>query len=92
MFSDKLKKELGKMYSRLTVPVQDTVSADCCNEVPLIKMFVELRLQKSSTTQLPETLSYRDVEEMQQCMQSSEPIQTSQLFDELHVRCAPEKS
>ena len=91
MFSDKLKKELGKMYSRLTVPVQDTVSADCCNEVPLNKMFVELRLQKSSTTQLPETLSYRDVEEMQQCMQSSEPIQTSQLFDELHHRCAPRK-
>ena len=91
MFSDKLKKELRKMYSRLTVPVQDTVDADCCSEVPLDEMFVELRLQKSTTTTLPETLGYRDVKRIQESMQSSEPIQTSQLFDKLHDRCAPRK-
>ena len=91
MFSEKLKKELRKMYSKLTVPVQDTVDADCCSEVPLDEMFVELRLQKSTTTTLPETLSYRDVEKMQKNMQSSEPIQTSQLFDKLHDRCSPRK-
>ena len=79
------------MYSRLTVPVQDTVDADCCSEVPLDEMFVELRLQKSTTTKLPETLGYRDVERIQESMQSSEPIQTSQLFDKLHDRCAPRK-
>ena len=91
MFSDKLKKELRNMYSRLTVPVQDTVDADCCSEVPLDEMFVELRLQKSTTTKLPETLGYRDVEIIQKSMQSSEPIQTLQLFDKLHDRCAPRK-
>ena len=92
MFSEKLKKELRKTYNRSTVPVQDTVSADCCSEVPLDEMFVELRLQESTTTTtLPETLSYRDVKKMQKNMQSSEPIQTSQLFDELHGRCSPRK-
>ena len=91
MFSEKLKKELRKMYSKLTVPVQDTVSTDCCSEVPLDEMFVELRLQKSTTTKLPETPGYRDVERIQESMQSSEPIQTSQLFDKLHDRCAPRK-
>ena len=91
MFSEKLKKELRKMYNRLTVPVQDTVDAECCSEVPLDEMFVELRLQESTTTTLPESLSYRDVEEMQRSMQSSKPIETSQLFDQLHDRCAPRK-
>ena len=91
MFSEKLKKELRKMYNRSTVLVQDTVNAECCSEVPLDEMFVELRLQKSATTKLPESLSYRDVEEMQRSMQSSKPIETSQLFDKLHDRCAPRK-
>ena len=91
MFSEKLKKELRKMYNRLTIPVQDTVDADFCSEVPLDEMFVELRLQESTTTKFPESLSYRDVEEMQQSMQSSKPVETSQLFDKLHDRCAPRK-
>ena len=91
MFSEKLKSELRKTYNRLTVPVQDTVDADCYSEVPLDEMFVELRLQKSTTTTLPETLSYRDVEKIQKNMQSSEPIQTSQLFDKLHDMCSPRK-
>ena len=91
MFSEKLKKELRKMYNRLTVPVQDTVDADFCHEVPLDEMFVELRLQENTTTKLPESLSYRDVEKMQQNMLSSKPIETSQLFDKLDDRCAPRK-
>ncbi|KAI0227791.1 hypothetical protein LSAT2_021718 [Lamellibrachia satsuma] len=52
-------------------------------------MFVELRLQKSQTTKLPETLGYRDVVKMQEIMQSVDPIQVSQLFDKLHDRQAP---
>ena len=99
MFSEKLKKELRQMYSRSTVSVQNTVNAVSetgSSEVPLDKMFVELRLQLSTTTERPETfdpetLGYRDVEKMQQNMKSSKRIETSQLFDELHDRCAPRK-
>ncbi|KAI0213493.1 hypothetical protein LSAT2_001470 [Lamellibrachia satsuma] len=52
-------------------------------------MFVELRLQQSQRTKLPETLGYRDVVKMQEIMQSVDPIQVSQLFDKLHDRDAP---
>ena len=92
MFSEKLKKELRNMYSKLNVPVQKTFDADCCSEVPLDEMFVELRLQKSTTTTtLPETIRHHDVEKIQRRMQSSESIQLSQLFDKLHDICAPKK-
>ena len=91
MFSEKLKKALRKMYSDLTVPVQDRVDSNSCSNVPLDEMFVELRLQKFDKINIPETLGNQDVEEMQQSMQSAEPIQISQLFEKLHDRCAPGK-
>ena len=91
LFSEKLKKALRKMYSDLTVPVQDRVDSNSCSHVPLDEMFVELRLQKFDKINLPETLGNQDVEEMQQSMQSAEPIQISQLFEKLHDRRAPEK-
>ena len=87
MFSEKLKKALQKMYSDLTVPVQDRVDSNSCSNVPLDEMCVELRLQKFDKINLPETFGNQDVEEMQ----SAEPIQISQLFEKLHDRCAPRK-
>ena len=87
MFSEKLKKALQKMYSDLTVPVQDRVDSNSCSHVPLDEMFVELRLQKFDKINLTETFGNQDVEEMQ----SAEPIQISQLFEKLHDRCAPGK-
>ena len=91
MFSEKLKKELQKKYRVQTVPVQDRVDSNSCSNVPLDEMFVELRLQKFDKINLPERLGNQDVEEMQQSMQSAEPIQISQLFEKLHDRCAPGK-
>ena len=91
VFSEKLKNALQKMYSDLTVPVQERVDSNSCSNVPLDEMFVELRLQKFEKTHLPETLGNQDVDELQQSMQSAEPILISQLFEKLHDRCAPGK-
>ena len=88
-FSEKVKTALRMEYSDYTVPVQWSVDADSCMDSSLDDMFVELRLQQSRTTKLPETLGYRDVVEMQKIMQSVDPIQVSQLFDKLHDRHAP---
>ena len=84
-----MKTALRKTYSDYTVPVQWSVDADSCRDSSLDVMFVELRLQQSQRTKLPETLGYRDVVKMQEIMQSVDPIQVSQLFDKLHDRDAP---
>ena len=76
------------MYNDFTVPVQHSIDADSCRNASLDDMFVELRLQESGYTHLPETLDYRDVVEMQKKMQSNKPIQMSQLFD----KCADERA
>ena len=88
-FSEKVKTALRTTYSAYKVPVQWSVDADSCRDSSLDDMFVELRLQQSRTTKLPETLGYRDVVKMQEIMQSVDPIQVSQLFDKLHDRPAP---
>ena len=84
-----MKTALRKTYNDYTVPVQWSVDADSCRDCSIDDMFVELRLQQSRTTKLPETLGYRDVVKMQEIMQSVDPIQTSQVFDKLHDRDAP---
>ena len=88
-FLEKVKTALRTAYSDYTVPVQWSVDADSCSDISLDDMFVELRLQQSRTTKLPETLGYRDVVKMQEIMQSVDPIQVSQLFDKLRDRHAP---
>ncbi|KAI0214344.1 hypothetical protein LSAT2_000586 [Lamellibrachia satsuma] len=85
---EKVKKALQTMYSDFTVPVQHSIDADSCRNASLDDMFVELRLQQSGYTNLPETLDYRDVVEMQKKMQSNKPIQMSQLFD----KCVDERA
>ena len=87
--SEKVKTALQKTYSDYTVPVQWSVDAESCTDSLLDSMFVELRLQQSQRTKLPETLGYRDVVKMQKIMLSADPIQTSQLFDKLRDKDAP---
>ena len=84
-----MKTALRQTYSGYTVPVQRSVNTDSCRDSSLDNMFVELRLQQRQKTKFPETLSYSDVVEMQEIMQSADPIQTSQLFDKLHDMAAP---
>ena len=71
------------------MPLQVTVDVDTVIQAALDDMFVTLRIQRSNTTNLPETPSYRDVAELQRLMQSSDPIHLSQLFDKLRDRLAP---
>ena len=88
-FSGTLKAALRDLYSDLTIPFQQTVDDYSGTEAALEDMFVQLLLQQYSTTHLPETPGYRDVEELQKLMQSSTPIAVSQLFDQLHDKLAP---
>ncbi|KAI0223170.1 hypothetical protein LSAT2_025609 [Lamellibrachia satsuma] len=85
----KVKTALRQTYSDYTVPVQRSVNTDSCRDSSLDDMFVKLRLQQCQKTKFPETLSYGDVVEMKEIMQSADPIQTSQLFDKLHDMAAP---
>ena len=73
----------------MTIPVQESIDVDLVTKATLDNMFVTLRIQKFSNTNLPETPGYRDVAELQRLMQSSDPIQLSELFDELYDRLAP---
>ena len=86
-FTDTVTKQIRQKYCNSYLPVQ--YSLDTLTHAPLDDMFVDLRLQKFETNKLPETLSYRDVEEMQRCKQSSEAIQVPQLFDVLQDKVAP---
>ena len=89
LFSEKLKKVLRDSYRDLTMSHQESVDVDEVTQAALEDMFVTLRIQRSSATKLPETPSYRDVAHLQHLMQSSDPIQLSELFDKLHDRRAP---
>ena len=86
-FTDTVTKQIRQKYCNSQLPVQ--YSLDASTRAPLDDMFVDLRLQKFEPRRLPETLSYRDVEEMQRCKQSSEVIQIPQLFDVLEDKVAP---
>ena len=82
-----MTKQIRQKYCNSHLTVQ--YSLDAPTRAPLDDMFVDLRLQKFETRKLPETLPYRDVEEMQPCKQSSEAIQIPQLFDALEDKDAP---
>ena len=86
--SEKLKNALQDSYRDLTIPVQESIDVDSVTKATLDNMFVSLRIQKSGDTKYPETPSYRDVVKLQSLMQASDPIQLSELFDELHDRRA----
>ena len=88
--TETVSKQIREMYCKLTLPVQYSPNSQSSTRASLDDMFVELHLQKFDTGKLPETLAYRDVEEIQQRMQStSDAIQIPQLFDVLHDRIAP---
>ena len=89
LLSEKLKTQLRKLYSDLTMPFQQRVFEDSSTKASLDDMFVDLRIQRHSVTRLPESPNYRDVEELERLMQSSDPIELSELFDKLHDRLAP---
>ena len=82
-----MTKQIRQKYCNSHLTVQ--YSLDAPMHAPLDEMFVDLRLQQFATNKLPETLPYRDVEEMQRCKQSSEVIQIPQLFDVLEDKGAP---
>ena len=86
-FTDTVTKQIRQKYCNSYLPVQ--YSLDELTSAPLDDMFVDLRLQKFETNKLPETLPYRDVEEMQRRMQLSKVIQIPQLFDVLQDKVAP---
>ena len=77
------------MYRELRIPGQQSISDNVCNDATLEEMFIGLRLERFPETALPEILDNRDVEELQNLMQSSECIQLSQLFDKLHNKDVP---
>ena len=68
---------------------QESVGVSVAAQAALEDIFVELRIERSSITNLPETLAYRDLVTLQRLMQSSAPIQLSELFDRLRNRLAP---
>ena len=87
--SEKLKKALRDSYRELTMPLQETVHVDSVSEAALDDMFVKLRIQRSGPTNLPETPGDRDVAALQRLIETTDPIQLSQLFDKLCDRLAP---
>ena len=77
------------MYRELRIPGQQSIGDNVCNDATLEEMFIDLRLERFPETALPEILGYRDVEELQNLMESSECIQLSQLFDKLDDKDVP---
>ena len=77
------------MYRELRIPGQQSIGDNVCNDATLEEMFIGLRLERFPETALPEILDNRDVEELQNLMESSECIQLSQLFDKLHNKDVP---
>ena len=78
------------MYMGWSFPVQYSIAADSSRNVSLEDMYVDLRVQCNRETTLPETLSSRDVAEMQRRMQYSERVDITQLFKEFESN-APTK-
>ena len=87
--SGRLRTILEESYHELTVPVEHMITADTEIFAPLDEEYIELRLQTFSEENLPETLSYRDVAEMERCMQRNKVVLVTQLFESLHDRVAP---
>ena len=58
---------------------------------PLDEVYVQLRLQRYGTENLPETLNYRDVVKMEERMQWSQVVLLQNLFDKMDDRVAPKK-
>jgi hypothetical protein len=77
------------MYRELRIPGQQSIGDNVCNDATLEEMFIGLRLERFPETALPEILDNRDVEELQNLMESSECIQLSQLFDKLDDKDVP---
>ena len=77
------------MYRELRIPGQQSIGDDVCHDATLEEMFIDLRLERFAETALPEILDNRDVEELQNLMESSECIQLSQLFDKLDDKDVP---
>ena len=64
---------------------------DMGGAAPLDEVYVELRLQQYDTEKLPETLNYRDVVDMEECMLRSPVVLLQDLFDNMYDRVAPKK-
>ena len=64
---------------------------DMEGDAPLDEVYVELRLQQYDTENLPETLNYRDVVDMERRMQWSPVVLLPNLFDKRNDRVAPKK-
>ena len=81
--SDRLKKMLKERYSDMVLDME--------RAAPFAEVYVELRLQEYDTENLPETLDYRDVVDMEQRMQRSPEVLLPNLFDKMNDRIAPKK-
>ena len=79
---------MRKTYIRYTFPVKYARRADI--EVTFEEMFVDLRLQMfEDSKQLPEEMTYRDVEKMLKAKRSSKRIEYTQLLEVLDDKVAP---
>ena len=64
---------------------------DMGGAAPLDEVYVQLRLQRYGTENLPETLNYRDVVDIEKRMQRSPLVLLQNLFDKMDDRVAPKK-
>ena len=64
---------------------------DMGGAAPLDEVYVQLRLQQYGTENLPDTLNYRDVVEIEKRMQRSPVVLLQNLFDKMDDRVAPKK-
>ena len=75
-------------YNRYTFPVKYARRADV--EVSFEDMFVDIRLQMfEDSKQLPEEMTYRDVDKLLKAKRSSKRIECTQLLEVLDDRVAP---
>ena len=81
--SDRLKNVLKERYSDMVIDMEGAA--------PLDEVYVELRLQNYDTENLPETLNYRDIVDMEERMQQSSVVLLQNLFDKMDGRVAPKK-
>ena len=79
---------MRQTYIRYTFPVKYARRADV--EVSFEDMFVDIRLQMfEDSKQLPEEMTYRDVDKLLKAKRSSKRIDCTQLFEVLDDKVAP---
>ena len=88
LVSENLTKAMRERYIRYTFPVK--YARNAAIEVTFEEMFVDLRLQMfEDSKQLPEEMTYRDVEKMLKAKRSSKSIDYKQLLEVLDDKVAP---